>query len=105
MIALSTVAFLVMGATPAVAACAFGCSGGVDAFFDRTQYLWPSQTVTWSTEAFLDKGAADPRTDRSSPIWSRPADRLEESLASEAAFNSEPSRPQPGATRITSRHQ
>ena len=30
-------------------------------FFDRTQFLWPGQTVTWSTEAFLDKGAAGPK--------------------------------------------
>jgi len=59
-VALSAIAFLVMSAVPAFAACAFGCSGGVDLFFDRTQYLWPGQTVTWSTEVFLDKGAAGP---------------------------------------------
>jgi hypothetical protein len=59
-VALSAIVFLVMSAAPALAACAFGCSGGVDAFFYDTQYLWPGQTVTWDTEAFLDKGAAGP---------------------------------------------
>jgi hypothetical protein len=61
MVSLSVVAWLVLSAVPAFAACAFGCSGGVDVFFDRTQYLWPGQTVTWETEAFLDKGAAGPK--------------------------------------------
>jgi len=60
MVALSAIAWLVMSAAPALAACAFGCSGGVDLFFDRTQYLWPGQTVTWSSEVFLDKRAAGP---------------------------------------------
>ena len=59
-VAASAVAILVMSSAPALAACAFGCSGGVDLFFDRTQYLWPGQTVTWSTEVFLDKGASGP---------------------------------------------
>lgn len=59
-VALSAIAWFVMSAMPAFAACAFGCSGGVDSFFDRTQYLWPGQTVTWSTEVYLDKRAAGP---------------------------------------------
>jgi hypothetical protein len=60
LVAASAIAFLVMSAAPALAACAFGCTGGVDAFFYETQYLRPGQTVTWDTEAFLDKGAAGP---------------------------------------------
>jgi hypothetical protein len=59
-IPLSVVAWLALSAVPALAACAFGCTGGVDAFFYDTQYLRPGQTVTWNTEAFLDKGAAGP---------------------------------------------
>jgi hypothetical protein len=59
-VAASAIAFLVLSAAPALAACAFGCTGGVDAFFYETQYLWPGQTVTWDAEAFLDKGAAGP---------------------------------------------
>jgi hypothetical protein len=59
-VALSAIAFIVMSAAPALAACAFGCTGGVDAFFYDTQYLWPGQTVTWKTEGYLDKGAAGP---------------------------------------------
>ena len=59
-VAFSAVAFLVMPAVPAFAACAFGCSGGVDVFFDRTQYLWPGQTVTWNAKTYSDKDAAGP---------------------------------------------
>ena len=60
LVSLATLVFLTMSAVPAFAACAFGCSGGVDAFFYRTQYLWPGQTVTWDTTAYLDKAAAGP---------------------------------------------
>ncbi|CAN5671413.1 hypothetical protein BH20ACT23_BH20ACT23_18650 [soil metagenome] len=51
---------VLMTAVPAFAACAFGCGGGYDAFSYRTEYLWPGQTVTWSTEAYMDKNAAWP---------------------------------------------
>ena len=60
MVAISTVAFLVMAATPALAACAFGCGGGFDAFSYRAEYLWPGQTVTWSTDVYMDTKAASP---------------------------------------------
>lgn len=60
LVSLASVAFLTMSAVPAFAACAFGCGGGYDAFSYRTEYLWPGQTVTWSTEAYTDKNATGP---------------------------------------------
>jgi hypothetical protein len=59
-VSLAAVVFLTMPAVPALAACAFGCSGGYDAFSYRTEYLWPGQTVTWSTQVYTDKNSAGP---------------------------------------------
>lgn len=60
LISLAAVAFLTMSAVPAFAACAFGCAGGYDAFSHRTEYLWPGQTVTWSTQAYTDRRSSGP---------------------------------------------
>ncbi|HZK50532.1 MAG TPA: hypothetical protein VFD47_03085 [Actinomycetota bacterium] len=60
LVSLAVMAFLTMSAMPAFAACAFGCGGAGDAFAYGTQYLWPGQTVTWDTTAYLDKRAAGP---------------------------------------------
>ena len=51
---------VLMTAVPAFAACAFGCAGGYDAFSHRTEYLWPGQAVTWSTEAYTDRRSSGP---------------------------------------------
>jgi hypothetical protein len=59
-VSLAVVAFLAMSAVPAFAACAFGCAGGYDAFSHRTEYLWPGQTVTWSTQAYTDRRSSGP---------------------------------------------
>ena len=59
MISLSVVAWLVLSAVPAFAACANGCEGGMEALsYDK--YLWPGQTVTWNAKTYTDKGAAGP---------------------------------------------
>ena len=60
LVSLAVLAFLTMSAVPALASCAFGCGGGYDAFSYRTEYLWPGQTVTWSTHAYTDKNATGP---------------------------------------------
>lgn len=60
LVSLAALAFLTMSAVPAFAACAFGCSGGYDAFSHRTEYLWPGQTVTWSTQAYTDRRSSGP---------------------------------------------
>jgi hypothetical protein len=58
-VALSAIAFLVMSAAPALAACADGCGGGMDVLAFG-EYLWPGQTVTWSADAYTDKSAGGP---------------------------------------------
>jgi hypothetical protein len=58
-VALSAIAFLVMSAAPALAACADGCGGGMDVLAFG-EYLWPGQTVTWSADVYTDKGAGGP---------------------------------------------
>ena len=60
MVSLAVSALVLMTAVPAFAACAFGCSGGYDAFSHRTEYLWPGQTVTWSTQAYTDRRSSGP---------------------------------------------
>ena len=60
LVSLAVLAFLTMSVVPAFAACAFGCAGGYDAFSHRTEYLWPGQTVTWSTHAYTDRKSSGP---------------------------------------------
>ena len=59
-VSLAVSVLVLMTAVPALAACAFGCGGGYDAFSYRIEYLWPGQTVIWNTKAYMDKGAAGP---------------------------------------------
>ncbi|MGH2749265.1 MAG: hypothetical protein ACRDK3_00045 [Actinomycetota bacterium] len=60
-VASAVAVFLAAMTVPVSAACfGSGCAAALDAFSYRTEYLWPSQRVAWTTSAYVDKGVAGP---------------------------------------------